>query len=98
MFGGWLAPAWARAARAGVAEHDTVRAQSADQLDGQVRQDVGEVGDVVAGVHDDEHVRVARLASAGLPEPRGDVAQLDGGHRGGVVGRSKPDGVQNGGP
>lgn len=47
------------ATRSGIAEHDPVRAEPADQLDEQIGQDVGETGDVVAGVHDDENVRVA---------------------------------------
>ncbi len=49
-----LSAAWGRAVWAGIPEHDAVRAEPADQLDGQVGQDVSEAGDVVAGVHDDE--------------------------------------------
>ena len=57
-------PCRAAAAVAGVAEHDPVRAQPADQFDGQVGQDVGQAGDVVAGVHDDQDVAGRRRASA----------------------------------
>lgn len=72
------------AAWAGVPEHDAVRAESADQLDGQVGQDVGEAGDVVAGVHDDDDVRVARPPLPGMHQPGDHLTQLGGGHRGGI--------------
>lgn len=83
---------------AGVAEHHPVRAQPADQLEGQVGQDVGEAGDVVAGVHDDDDVRVAGPPLPGVHEPGEDITDLGGGHRGGVVGRPEPDRVQHGRP
>ncbi|QHY94226.1 hypothetical protein SSPS47_03660 [Streptomyces sp. S4.7] len=90
-----LSTAWGGAAWAGIAKHDAVRAEPADQFDGQVGQDVGEAGDVVAGVHDDEDVRVARPPLPCLHQPGDHLPQLGGGHRGGVVGRPEPDRVQD---
>src|SRR5262249_43752647 len=72
------------ASGARVPEYHPVRAQTADQLDRQVGQDVGERGDVVAGVHDDKDVRVTRLPVACLPEPADDFAELVRSHRCGV--------------
>jgi hypothetical protein len=82
----------------GVAEHDSVRAQACDQFDGQVGQDVGEAGDVVAGVHHDENVWVTGPPLPRVHEPGDDLAELGGGHRGGVVGGPQADRVQHGGP
>ncbi|AZM46505.1 hypothetical protein DMB38_12360 [Streptomyces sp. WAC 06738] len=65
--------------RSGVPEHDAVRAEPAGQPDGPVGQDVGEAGDVVAGVHDDGDVRVARPPLPCLHESGDHLAQLGGG-------------------
>jgi hypothetical protein len=71
-----------------VAEHDPVRAQSADQLDRQVLRDVGQAGDVVAGVHHDEDVRIASAPVACRDDAVDDLTQLGRGDGGRVVGRS----------
>ncbi len=83
---------------AGVAQQHAVRAQPHHDLHGQVGQDVGQAGAVVAGVHDDEDVRIAVLPVAGGDDAVDDFAQLGGGDSGGVVGRSQAHGVQEGDP
>lgn len=60
----------------------------ADRLDGQVPKYPGQAGDVVAGVPDDDDVRLTRLPLARRDEPFDDAPELGGGHRGGVVGRA----------
>ncbi|OKI03184.1 hypothetical protein AMK13_27195 [Streptomyces sp. CB02056] len=74
---------------------DAVRAQAADDLDGQVPQHVREAHRVVARVHHDHDVRVAVA-----PLTRGDQApdhlpQLGGGHQRSIVGRAEADHVQD---
>lgn len=77
--------------------HDAVGADPADQLDGQVAQDPGQAGDVVARVRDD-HVRTASLPLACGDEPLDNTPQLGGRDRGRIVRRAEPDRVQDRGP
>ena len=78
--------------------HDPVAAEPASDLDGQVAQQPGQPGQVVAGVEDGQDVRVAVRPVPGFHQPGGHVAQLGGGNLGGVVVRADPDGVQRQGP
>lgn len=72
-------PRWFRQA------HDAVGAAPADQLDGQVAQDPGQAGDVVAGVADARDVRVSGLPLAGGDEPLNYSSELGSGDGGRVV-------------
>lgn len=67
-------------------------------FDGQVRQGVGEVGDVVAAVHDDQDLGVARPPVPGHGQPCDDFAELAGGDLGGVVRLAQADRVQESDP
>ncbi|QCX82778.1 hypothetical protein C9F11_46140 (plasmid) [Streptomyces sp. YIM 121038] len=62
------------------APHDAVGAETAEDLDGQAAQQMGDAGCVVAGVQDDQDLRVTRLPLAGGHEPFDDLAELDRGH------------------
>ena len=92
------AAARGRLRRRGRGVHDPVAAQPASDLDGQVAQQPGQPGQVVAGVEDGQDVRVAVRPVPGFHQPGGHVAQLGGGNLGGVVVRADPDGVQRQGP
>ena len=74
--------------------HHPVAAQPAHDLGGQVAQQPGQPGQVVPGVEDHQDVRVAVTPVPGLDDPRHDLADLGGGHLGGVIGRAQPDRVQ----
>jgi hypothetical protein len=67
-------------------------------VDGQVPQDPGEAGDVVAGIGHDDDVRVAGLPLACCDEPFDDFSELFSGDCGDVVGRPQADCVQDRGP
>lgn len=71
--------AGAGAGGACAAEHDAVRAQTSDQHHREIGQDVGEVGGVVAGVHDDQDLGIARLPVPGRDQPGHHVPGLAGG-------------------
>jgi hypothetical protein len=75
-----------------------VGAETAHQLDRQVREDESEAGDVVAGVHHDQDVRVTVAPVPCSDDPVDNFAELGGGHRSGVVGRAQPHRVQQRGP
>jgi hypothetical protein len=92
------AAARGRLRRRGRGVHDPVAAEPASDLDGQVAQQPGQPGQVVAGVEDGQDVRVAVRPVPGFHQPGGHVAQLGGGNLGGVVVRADPDGVQRQGP
>jgi hypothetical protein len=77
---------------------DPVAADPADQVDGQIAQDEREPGDVVAGVGDDQNVRVPGLPMPGRDQTAEHGAELLRGHRGDVVGGSEPGRVQQRGP
>jgi hypothetical protein len=70
------AAARGRLGRRGRGVHDAVGAQPACHLDGQVAQQPGQPGQVVAGVEDGHDVRVALLPPPGGDEPGGHAAQL----------------------
>ena len=78
--------------------HHAVGADTAHHLDGEVAQDPGQAGDVVAGVADDHDMRVSGLPLACGDESLDDAPQLGGGDRGRVVRRAEPDRVQDRGP
>ena len=87
------------AVRAGLAGrggevHHPVAAQPARHLDRQVSQQPGQPGQVVAGVEDDQDVRVAVVPVPGGDDPHHDLADLRGGHLGRVIGRAQPHRVQ----
>lgn len=87
-----------RLAEWGSPAQDTVRTHPGQHLHGQIPQEEGQPRRVVAGVRDDEDVRVAWL-----PLPCGDqtleqVAQLPGGDGGGVIPGSQPQCIQRRGP
>jgi hypothetical protein len=75
--------------------HHTVTANTADQLNGQIPQHPGQTGHVVAGVRHDDDVRFTRRPLPRRDEPFDNAAELGGGNRGGVVGRSQTDRVQD---
>jgi hypothetical protein len=68
---------------------DPVGAQASQQLNGQVGQDERQPRDVVAGVADDQDVRVAHAPVSGRDQAADDGAELAGGDGGGVVGRAR---------
>ena len=74
--------------------HDPVRAQPARDVHGQVPQQPGQPGQVIAGIEHDDDVRVALAPVPGRDEPRDHVTDLGGGDLGGVIGRAEPDRVQ----
>lgn len=78
--------------------HDAAGADPADHLDGQVAQDPGQAGDVVAGIADDHNVRAPGLPLARGDKPLNDSSKLVSGDRGRIVRRAKPDRVQDRGP
>ncbi|MCZ4603312.1 hypothetical protein O3S80_05885 [Streptomyces sp. Lzd4kr] len=59
-----LAPDLARRLRWGRGVQDSVRTHPAQQLNGQVREQEGQAGHVVAGIDDDQEGRVADLPLA----------------------------------
>jgi hypothetical protein len=77
---------------------DPVGAQASQELDGQVGQHERQSGDVVAGVADDQDIRVARAPVSGRDQAADDGAELAGGDGGGVVGGPGADRVQHRGP
>ena len=87
-----------RQARAFGQAQDPIRTQPPDQLHGQIGQDVGEAGDVVAGVGHDHDARIARAPLPRADQPDDHAAELGGGDRGGVVGGAESDRVQHRGP
>jgi hypothetical protein len=70
---------------------NAVGADPAEQLEGQIGQHERQPGDVLAGVHDDQVVRATIVPMPGGDQPADDVAELLGGHRGGIVGRPRTD-------
>jgi hypothetical protein len=74
--------------------HDPIGAQPARDVHGQVPQQPGQPGQVIAGIEHDDDVRVALTPVPGRDEARGHVPDLRRGDLGGVVGRSQPDRVQ----
>src|SRR5258708_34415492 len=66
--------------------HDPVGPQPAQHVDGQVGQDVGESGDVVAGVDDDQDPRIGGRVVSGGDQAFDYAADLDRGDVGDVVG------------
>jgi hypothetical protein len=78
--------------------HHPVAAQPPEQFHGQVREQPGEPGDVVAGVEDDQDPRITLAPVPGLGQPGHDLADLGGGHRSLVVIRAKAHGIQHRGP
>ncbi|KDN75052.1 hypothetical protein DF19_26200 [Streptomyces olindensis] len=83
---------------AGVAEHDAVRAQTSGQHHREIGQDVGEAGGVVAGVHDDQDLGIARLPVPGRGQPDHHVPELADGDLGDVVRPAQADRVQESDP
>ncbi|OIK27242.1 hypothetical protein VT52_012560 [Streptomyces malaysiense] len=55
---------------------------------------MGQVGDVAAGVHLDQDVRITRSPAARARRPLDDIAKSGGGGGGRVVGRAQAEGVQ----
>ena len=74
--------------------YDAVGAQPARDVHGQTVQQLGQPGQVVAGIEHDDDVRVALMPVPGGGEPPHHVADLGGGDLGGVIGRAEPDCVQ----
>ena len=73
-------------------------AQPGAQHHRQVRQQPGQPDHVIPGIQHHDDVRVTRMPGPGLLQPPGRLAQLRGGHRGGVIIRAEPDRVQRRGP
>lgn len=87
-----------KAGRGGPAQ-DTVRTHPGQHhLHGQISQDEGQTGCVVAGVRDDEGVRVAGLPLACRDQSTDQLAQLSGGDGGVIVSGCQTKGVQRCGP
>jgi hypothetical protein len=91
------------AVRAGLArrrgqQHHPVAAQPAEQLHGQVSEQPGEPGHVVAGVEDDQDGRVTLTPVPGLDQPGDNLADLNCGHLSLVVIRAQAHRVQHRGP
>jgi hypothetical protein len=78
--GHWSLAAWVALAAAGPG-----RSGSCQAARRQVGQDERQPGDVVAGVADDQDVRVAWAPVPGLGQAADDGAELAGGDGGGVV-------------
>ncbi len=74
--------------------HDAVRAHPAEDLDGQAGKEVGHAWGVVAGVEDDQDVRIAGLPLALLDQVGHDAADLGRGDLGDVVVGAEADRVQ----
>ncbi len=74
--------------------HHPVAAQPPGDVHRQAVQQPGQPGKVIARVQDDDDVRVTRLPVPGRDQPGDDLAELGGGHLGGVIGRAEPDRVQ----
>src|SRR5450756_277862 len=81
-------------ARRGREVHHPVTAQPAQDLQGQVSQQPGQPGQVIAGIEGREDVRVAFLPLPGGDDPGDHVAELRGGDLRGVIGRAEADRVQ----
>ena len=92
------AAARGRLLRGGRGVHDAVAAQPPEDLHGQVAQQPGQPGQVVAGVEDDQDVRVAAVPVPGGRQPGHHAAELARRDLGGVVGRAEADRVQRQGP
>ena len=75
-----------------------VGAQPPQHLHGEVPEQPGQPGRLIAGVEDHQDVRVAVVPVPGGDDPLDDPADLGGGHRGQVVIRAQPDRVQQPGP
>ena len=84
----------ARSARWRREVQDPVAAQPAQHLDGQAGEQPGQPGQVVPGVEDHQDGRVAVAPVTAIDDPRHDLADLAGGHLGGVIGGAEPDSVQ----
>ena len=80
--------------RRGREVHDPVAAQPPGDVNGQVVQQPGQPGQVVAGIEDHDDVRVALAPVPGGDQPGDDAADLDRRDLGGVIGRSQPHRVQ----
>jgi hypothetical protein len=78
--------------------HDPGAPQPGAQHQRQVRQQPGQPDHVVPGIEHHDDARVARAPVPGPLQPPGHLAQLRGGHLGGVVVRAEPDRVQRRGP
>ncbi|GAA5207087.1 hypothetical protein GCM10023323_21190 [Streptomyces thinghirensis] len=94
---GWAAHRARLAGRDGSAQ-DPVRTHPGQHLHGQISQEEGQAGCVVAGVRDDEDVRVIGLSLPCGDQSLDQFAQLSGGDSGGVISGRQPKRVQRRGP
>ncbi len=68
--------------------HDPVAAEPAEHLDREITQQPGQPDQVIAGVEDDQDVRVAVVPVPGRNEPADHLADLGGGDLGRIIGRA----------
>ena len=78
--------------------HDPVAAQPAEDLHGQVAQQPGQPGQVIAGVEDHQDARIAVFPVPGRDDPGHHLADLPGRDPGRVIGRAEPHRVQRARP
>ena len=76
-------------ARGNRASQDAVRAHPAQHLHREILQKEGQAGDVVAGIHHDQDLRIAVRPLPGRDQPLDEFAHLPSRDSGSVVTRSQ---------